>query len=531
MKSSSSSKDSDLKTVLKNIEALLLWSRQCVNTVSCQLMETVAAIECATLSFKLQQLYKRWCIYLPFRESGDVDFNDWVKRFVNYRTSLNSAPSDKDDLKNLDFYPGDQYNLDFSLLLDDAEEIPTSLYAESEMKNDVAEYLDRYTSMMERIRLMDDNEAENWRERIDVESVDRLHKQYIDYLNIMYVSQAKLDSLSQEWVSNSNRFFEAITDQFSMCCCLDRALLDLTDDLRKIDQLLNGKIPPTLYRRLSIRLYNQHCSTGREDAQREVDHWCAEWPSRKLRERAVGKRASIISGLEQRFGDKSLGDYIDLDRPAPLTEPEFGQFLFTNRTSLTYKDVKDLFLDCYRIRRLNHVIDPTTPDDEKTAVPRLSPERQKVYMRLKELIKQANWQKGITPETMIANFDRMLNIRVDTATGGKDRPFTEADTNLLWKVLTKRRNKDEMGSLKLTWLNLVGYFLNRGALKGKGRVLCYEFFPEGTDEGRGNENDYNAVSKAERDEAFKGFERITAALDKMLGLTPPKDSTKNHQRK
>lgn len=531
MKSSSSSKDSDLKTVLKNIEALLLWSRQCVNTVSCQLMETVAAIECATLSFKLQQLYKRWSIYLPFRESRDVDFNDWVKRLVDYRTSLNSAPSDKDDLKNLDFYPGDQYNLDFSSLLDDAEEIPTSIYAESAMKNDVAEYLDRYTTMMERIRLMDDDEAENWRERIDMESVDRLHKQYVDYLNYVYVSQAKLESFSQEWVPNANRFFDAITDQFSLCNCLDRALLGLIDDLRAIDQLLNDNIPPTLYQRLSIRLYNQHCSTGREDAKREVDHWCSEWPSRKLRERAVEKRKSIISGLEQRFGDKSLGDYIDLDHPAPLAESEFGQFLFTNRASLTYKDVKDLFLDCYRIRQLNHVIDPTMPDDEKTAVPRLSPERQKVYMRLKELIKQANWQKGITPETVIASIERILNIRLDTATGGKDLPFTEADTNLLWKVLTKRRNKDVMGSLKLTWLNLVGYFLNRGALKGVGHALCYEFFPEGTDEGDGNEIDRNAVSKGECDKAFKGFEHITAALDQMLGLTPPKDSSKNQQRK
>lgn len=531
MKPSSSSKDSDLKTVLKNIETLLLWSRQCVNTVSCQLMETVAAIECATLSFKLQQLYKRWCIYLPFRESRDVDFNDWVKRFVNYRTSLNSAPSDKDDLKNLDFYPGDQYNLDFSLLLEGAEEIPTCLYAESEMKNDVAEYLDRYTTMMERIRLMDDDEAVKWRDNIDKESIDRLHKQYVDYLNFMYVSQDELEDFCQDWVPNANRFFDAITDQFSLCDCLDKALLDLIDDLRKIDHLLNDKISPDLYRRLSIRLYHQHCSTGREDAQREVDHWFAEWPNRKLRERAADKRKSIISGLEQRFGDKSLGDYIDLDRPAPLTEPEFGQFLFTNRTSLTYKDVKDLFLDCYRIRRLNHVIDPTMPDDEKTAVPRLSSERQKVYMRLKELVKQANWQKGLTPETVMVSIDRMLNIRLDKATGGKDLPFTEADTSLLWKVLTKRRNKDEMSSLKLTWLNLVGYFLNRGALKGVGHDLCYEFFPEGTDEGRGNEIDYNAVSKGERGEAFKGFERITAALDQMLNLTSPKGDSEKRQRK
>ena len=508
-----------MKTVLQNIESLLLWTRRCVNSVSCQLMETVASVECATLSFKLQQLFQRWSLYLPFRECRDVDFKYWEQQFSSLNTSLNRAPSDKDDIKIFDFYPGDQYNLDFSLLLEDTDDVVAPRYGDTELSNDVVEYLERYNTMMERIRLMSDEETEEWREHIDSESVDRLHRQYIDYLNFVLCSQLQLKSVTEEWLSNVNRFFDAVTDQFSLVNCLDRALLDLIDDLRKIGQLLNDKIRPEQYLRLSLRLYYQHCSKGREDARREVDHWCTEWPSRKLKERAFRKRKAIIDDLELRYGEKSLSDYIDLDRPAPLSDPEFGRFLFTNRASLTYKDVKDLFLDCYRIRFLNKVIDPTSADDDQT-VPRLSSDRQAVYIRLKELVRQANWQKGLTPDAVMAVIDKMLNIRLDNAAGTNDRPYTEADTALFWKVLTRRRNKDEMSSLKLTWLNLVGYFLNRGALKGAGRSLCYEFFPEGTGEGRGNEKDYNAVSKGERGEAFNGFERITAALDTMLNLAP-----------
>ena len=544
MKQTSKTDSSDMKTILQNIESLLIFMRRSVNSVSSQLLEMAAAVECMTLSYKLDQLYQRWKVYLPFHECKDVEFKKWVEQFSEIHSRLDGTKTDKDDLSEFNFYPDTPFCLDLSCLLDDSVDIFSPRYASSQLSIDVEEYLDRFNELFNRIRNLSEDETQEWRDRIDTEAIDNLHQQYIDYLNYMFRHPAQSEDDSQdedqttsdemkhkeEWLLNTDQYFDAITNQFSLCHCLDMALSLLIFNLRQIDQLLNGKLSQEQYKRLSLRLYHRYCPDIREDAYREVQHWCAEWPDRKLKDHAIQRRTEIIDSMMQRFGESRLHEYIDQDRPAPLKDPEFGKFLFSQRMRLSKKDVKDLFMDCFRINYLNSVIDPTMADENQT-VTRLGEEKMKVYVRLKELICQANWKSGVKAGDVIACVEKILNIRLDDKQSASQHPYTEEDTRLLWTVLTKRRNCQEgFRSLKLTWLNLVGYFLSRGVLTGKGRNLCYEFFPSNTDEGRGNEQDYTAVSKGARDEAFKGFSRITSALDKMLKLTPQKTSIDSNHR-
>jgi len=96
-------------------------------------------------------------------------------------------------------------------------------------------------------------------------------------------------------------------------------------------------------------------------------------------------------------------------------------------------------------------------------------------------------------------------------------------TAIFWNLLLNRRGCDtDFRSLKLTWLNLVGYFRSRGLLEGGSLNLCRFFFPNDTPEGQYNDRDHNAVNKGAGDRAGNDFHDLAEALDSILGLEPPK---------
>ena len=76
----------------------------------------------------------------------------------------------------------------------------------------------------------------------------------------------------------------------------------------------------------------------------------------------------------------------------------------------------------------------------------------------------------------------------------------------LWTLLRKRKGQDAKGSLRTTWLNMVGYFVTRNMLYGASPSLCNTFFPWSKDD------DYKAIDKG-RNKDIRGFEEITPLLD------------------
>ena len=82
-------------------------------------------------------------------------------------------------------------------------------------------------------------------------------------------------------------------------------------------------------------------------------------------------------------------------------------------------------------------------------------------------------------------------------------------SNKFWKLLRKRKNQDQQGSLRTTWLNIVGYCVNNKMLDGASPQLCKEFFP------RAKKDDYKAIDKGKNREVF-AFVDIEPLLDTYL---------------
>ena len=146
-----------------------------------------------------------------------------------------------------------------------------------------------------------------------------------------------------------------------------------------------------------------------------------------------------------------------------------------------------------------------------------------VYARLKELVRQARWQRGMTSERVLSAFAQLLLPSQTGAPADGTSAGTADMTDLFWNLLTIRRGCEAgFRSLKLTWLNLVGYFISRGVLSGGNKSLCEQFFPTGSTEGKNNDNDRNHINKGADHRAPYDFQELRPVLDRLLGLEAPK---------
>ena len=194
-------KNTDLKNMLLHIDTLLTMTLSSVNSVSGQLLSVATAMECISLSQKLLRTLNRWRVYLPFRESHDVNFKWWVGYLSGLHKRLNDS---------CDSQPAPPYNLDYIDLLDagatDAYDtadgtasdendrqkpIYEPRYADSELQTDVREYVQRLDEQLERIIDLGADDEQEWSDRIDRQSMKVLRQQYTDYLRLIYTSRAQ----------------------------------------------------------------------------------------------------------------------------------------------------------------------------------------------------------------------------------------------------------------------------------------------------------------------------------------------------
>ena len=85
-------------------------------------------------------------------------------------------------------------------------------------------------------------------------------------------------------------------------------------------------------------------------------------------------------------------------------------------------------------------------------------------------------------------------------------PELELLSQKLWALLKKRRGCTEDKSLMVTWLNLVGYWRNKGLLEGKSPALTEHFFPYC------GKKDYTAIDKGSNLDNLN-FSELTPLLD------------------
>ena len=515
----------DLCTILSNIKILLSQTGSSVNAVSGQLLAMAIAVECVTLSQKLLLTLQRWQVYLPFHEYRDVKFGRWVSQLTAIRKTMDSYPGSVANAPDDEYYPDPSFCLDLLEMFgidteslegfvdnggtpSDGLYIFTPRYGESELQRDVMEYVSRLDDRKKCLIQLSEEEEQEWLTGVNKRAMGILHKQYTNYLYTVFYDAHLVET---EVLPKVRDYLNAVIEQPIMGYCLDMALDMLIDTLRQMNKLFSDDKSSQQFLRLSLRLYYRHCPDALSEAISMVRYWSSEWSHRHRKQRAIEKREELIASLQKRYGALRIADYIEIDRPSPLTDSEFGHFLFASRHKLETDQVKSLFQDCFLIQQLNILIDPTGIEEDISASS-LSPHRKQVYQRLGELVRQAEWKAGMTPERVQRCLTHLLLRPTPPAVDGQ----TDIG-EVFWRLLTNRRNcGEEFRSLKLTWLNLAGYFRSRGFLSGGSLMICRHFFPDNTPEGRNNRADHNAVNKGARDDAGNDFRHLIQALDRQL---------------
>jgi hypothetical protein len=521
-------KPSDLQVSLRHIDTLLNQLLRCLNAVASQLLAVTIAVECITLAQKLQRMLLRWKVYLPFHEFNDVDFEFWLGYLSGIHQSLNTNDSQRPDVP---------YSIDFTELLDivlrepqgcdlssteyepasddqKADPIYHPRYSDDELERDVVEYVARVDEQMERIDNLGQDDEQVFYTMMDKEAMRILGQQYADYLRVIYTKNNDYtpQQFQEDVLPQAKHYLKNIVNQPIMAYCLDMAMSTLLDALRQIKDLFDQEPTDQQLLRLSLRLYHRHCSDADHSASQEVHRWAATWPARHRQECALNKRQQLIEELHHRYKEPPLHRYVDTENPSPLTDVEFGRYLYTCRQQLTIRDVQQLFASCYRIHHLNHFVDPLSVEADISAT-RLNQQRKEIYARLKHLVQQGHWLNGMTAERVQGCFARLLL----PASNETDEIHQASD--IFWNLLTRRRGCDqEFRSLKLTWLNLVGYFCSRGVMKGGNKSLCNHFFPDGSLEGEHNDNDRNQINKGTDDRAPYEFQQLRPVLDRLLKI-------------
>lgn len=127
----------------------------------------------------------------------------------------------------------------------------------------------------------------------------------------------------------------------------------------------------------------------------------------------------------------------------------------------------------------------------------LSDVRNKIYEQLLELVAKGEWVEPANVDNMTQMIKNVLGVGIQLE--ALDRERSEA----LWSMLEKGRGD----RVRVVWLNMVGYFVSKGLLKGGSPALCKQFF--------GDESGYTNIDKG-RNERSNAFAEVVPLLEKYM---------------
>ena len=151
------------------------------------------------------------------------------------------------------------------------------------------------------------------------------------------------------------------------------------------------------------------------------------------------------------------------------------------------------------------VIEPPTAPVENHPEP-LSRSRRMILERLDALIRRGEWLKPATEENISQMIRDVLN-QGDYALQGADRKMSDT----LWNLLEHRKGD----AVRVTWQNLIGYFIHNRFLPMLGSPKMQEMFFKSVD-------DYTNIDKGKPDSHYmpERFRQILPLLDQFKPKYP-----------
>lgn len=397
-------------------------------------------IEVSYLAIKLRAMHKRWQVYLPFHEAFDVDFKECLETVHGWLLVLRGE------------WPGTKVDNGYLLDIVGYEVEPIREGAgHAEIGRNVQEYCRRLDSQLCSGSLKDWEKTA--RMRLDGEV-----RRIID-------EGAGRDVLKRLAVN---------------------ALSALAAVLQELEDFLWSERTEEQFIVLAHRIVLRDCIDAMKSARNRVRCERSAWPAKHVNEHAVAMKEELKKLLMEDSTGAWLKDYVDLECPVLLDDACFGQFLFRYRNSLRIEDVQLIVERCHMIVELNHCID-AMPGCAGPHARTLNAEEEHVHRHLQSMAAMVDWCGGATAESIRTGIDRMLGVNWQL--DGRLKEMSD----LLWKMLKMRRNCDCEKSMRMTWLNIVGWCVRHSMLRGSSPALCRTFYPHC------GEDDYKAIDKGRSD--------------------------------
>ena len=458
---------SDLYYLLDNLDTMFTCYLNMGSECAREAWLVPFCIEVSMVTLKLKAMRKRWQTFLPFQEVIDVKFKEWRDVAKGWLPHLGDETTDiESEYEQMVLGPG--HLLD--LMGVELEPIKPGLKAD-ELKSAVAAYCKKVDNLLKKSKF------EEW-ERI---AINRLE------LNV------------QELIGQHNPDLNPRNIAIA-------AVHALADELDELEEFFFSELKEEQFIILANRLMHRDCQNAIRTAKEEVRKEQNAWPSKHKNIRAMAMRDRVKMDLIQKAKGDELKDYIDLDYPDLLGDACFGQYLFHSRHKLTTRDLELMVQYCTEIDMLNQVIDPTLSIKRKrdAAMGReLDEEEKAIVKKLLAFADKAEWRSGSTADSIRQGINRMLGVGYHLDTDMKQL------SEELWKMLKKRRGQDADKSLMLTWLNIVGYCVNRRILTGGSPALCKLFYPHCDD------RQYTAIDKGKSEETSP-IKKVWPLLDKFF---------------
>ena len=315
---------SNVLSLLKSIERIYNLCQDVLNTYSQKALMLSLVIEAYMLLMKLRVMRERWQYHLPFKEACKVKFDKWAVKMEKMGLSFSDSEND-DKREAVDAYcPSKHFLLDLYDALPENTEVEgyTPYYKETA--------INRFLAAQDQMRQVIADEWQSYyKQRFSDNIVNKL---------------ATEEGLDLDMLRDDD---EAIVD-----ACHD-VLLDLSEELNKLNELTEPDIQPEQFVRLAHRVLNESDYMGR-DARKSARHDVKQWKNKTPKSRRNLSRkgeieASIKIISEMPYG-QLLAEYIGEDYEINDHYEGLGQFFHHVREDISIGVLSDLMEQLYRIR-------------------------------------------------------------------------------------------------------------------------------------------------------------------------------------
>lgn len=493
----------DITAILTNIRQMFVCYRHCVNeTAACAVLIGLG-IEAQTLALKLQAMYMRWKIYIPFHEALDIDFKKWAEDIDTCIQAMMDIPTEQEIPDYQEYLPGEEYLFDLYAMSKECKSgdgTTAVRFFATKPESDIAQETKQYVKDVKvMIREMQAKESNYWLNEV----CDLASAELRDAVIAEYEKASSLpEDILQQTRLRITLSFNSICNYDEACRCAIRALTELKKALLRLEGYFKEKFTNEMFIRFSRRIYFHLCQKHYTMASDQVDIWQNTWPEEDIKNCAAEEKKNIMEILQSQPYGRELSRYIHLEAPDVINAASFGRFLNKNREKLTRDDVREIHYYCRIIQLLNQIIGAAPTH-------KLTPDERKVLDMLENVALHADcpW-RNVTGQQVLKSIRQAL---------GLDAPLPEKYQDLsqkLWQLFTHRERCNRNGkdiSFMATWLNIVGYCMSLGYVQeGNAPTLCRNLFHDCHDK------DYNFITKVNNGEYANNFRDVISLLEYCL---------------